>query len=631
MNEFFLPCLSNSNTYDRAAGYFHSSIYQVIKPGLESFIARDGKIRLITSVKITDEDVELIRQGYEERQFLEKYLDVVYEDMYARREEPDVANLCWLIKHGYLDVRITIPDFSEDISPESFYHDKIGIFGDGDDFVVFLGSNNESQGGWIKNFESFEVFCSWDSSVQSRVRRRRAYFERLWKGECPHLYTYAFPQAYQERLKALAPAAFVSEPHDHPKTKTISSSGEIGSKTSGSVNRWRHQDEAVNSFLKHGNGILEMATGTGKTRTALRIMNVLREQGKIDSAIITVSGTDLLDQWAREVTTHATSWSIFKYYDDNKELSEFLLNPKGAVLIVSRDFLRQSMPFIRRKDMLLTRSLLICDEVHGLGTATTVRELQGQLSTFAYRLGLSATPDREYDEVGNEFIKNEIGEVIFRFQLEDAIKRGILCEFDYYPLKYDLTDEDREKLHRLIKIYNAQKSAGVPVDDEEFYREMARVKKLSPAKLPVFKEFVRQHPDILERCIIFVETIEYGEEVQKIVIEHQPYFHTYYGNDDKDNLERFSRSELDCLVTCKRISEGIDIRSVKNVVLFSSDRSKLVTIQRIGRSLRVDPSDPHKRATVVDFVCFEDDSVEDTADKERMTWLSKVAQTRREE
>jgi superfamily II DNA or RNA helicase len=111
-------------------------------------------------------------------------------------------------------------------------------------------------------------------------------------------------------------------------------------------------------------------------------------------------------------------------------------------------------------------------------------------------------------------------------------------------------------------------------------------------------------------------------------------FHTYYGDDDRVNLTRFARGELACLITCHRISEGIDIRSVNNIVLFASARARLETVQRLGRCLRIDPNQPDKRAVVVDFIRTDDRSIEDpsgelTADEERRDWFRSLAATRR--
>jgi superfamily II DNA or RNA helicase len=130
------------------------------------------------------------------------------------------------------------------------------------------------------------------------------------------------------------------------------------------------------------------------------------------------------------------------------------------------------------------------------------------------------------------------------------------------------------------------------------------------------------HPEILERCIIFVEDREYGERVLDIVHAFQHNFHTYYAADDRATLSNFASGEIDWLITCERLSEGIDIRSVRSIVIFSADRARLQTTQRIGRCLRTDPAHPNKRASVVDFIRVQDpDENELNADQSRAEWL----------
>jgi superfamily II DNA or RNA helicase len=145
---------------------------------------------------------------------------------------------------------------------------------------------------------------------------------------------------------------------------------------------------------------------------------------------------------------------------------------------------------------------------------------------------------------------------------------------------------------------------------------------------------VRAHPEVLQRSLIFVETAEYGLLVQDILMDLHIDFHTYYGDDDRTNLSRFARGELDCLITCHRISEGIDIRSVNNIVLFASARARLETVQRLGRCLRIDPDHPEKRATVIDFIRVDHENEDDptgelSADEERRDWFRDLAATRR--
>jgi superfamily II DNA or RNA helicase len=279
--------------------------------------------------------------------------------------------------------------------------------------------------------------------------------------------------------------------------------------------------------------------------------------------------------------------------------------------------------------------MIVCDEVHGLGSPALVASLKGRIKPIRYRLGLSATPERVYDPEGSQFIEDEVGPVIFRFGLEDAIRRGILCEFDYTELPYTLSDDDRIAIRQAIRRHHAKSRAGEAAPTEALYREIARVRKTTVTKIEPFRNFVRSNPNVLDRCIIFVETAEYGALVQRILMEQRSDFHTYYQDDDRDNLGLFARGELRCLLTCHRISEGIDIRSVNNIVLFASARAQLETVQRLGRCLRIDPSNPEKRAQVIDFVERDNRDIEDptgelNADAERSGWFRDLAAIRHE-
>jgi len=329
--------------------------------------------------------------------------------------------------------------------------------------------------------------------------------------------------------------------------------------------------------------------------------------------------------------------AVYRQYGKYKELSTFIVHPEQSILLISKDFLPE---LVDRKDTRpISKKLLICDEVHHMGANQTRLALDGKLTTFPYRLGLSATPEREYDEAGNKFVETQIGPVIFRFGLKDAIERGILCEFDYVALKYELNDEDKDRMKAAYSKYHSAVKTNPNIGKEQLFIDLARVKKLSVSKIPVFEKYLSGHPEILERAIIFVETMEYGQALQEVIIKYQKDYHTYYSEDSRDNLTLFANNKLQCLITCKRISEGIDIRSVNNVILFSTSRAKLETIQRIGRCLRSDPKNPSKRAKVIDFVRASEleglceDSKEDyePSDLYRYRWLSEVSKVRRKE
>ena len=161
--------------------------------------------------------------------------------------------------------------------------------------------------------------------------------------------------------------------------------------------------------------------------------------------------------------------------------------------------------------------------------------------------------------------------------------------------------------------------------------DLARIKKLSKEKVPLFEAYVRHNPDILRRCILFVEQADYGSLLQPLLMRERIDYHTYYGDDDRENLRRFAGGELDCLIACKRISEGIDIQSVNNIVLFATAKAPIETVQRVGRCLRIDPKNKSKRATVIDFIKTSDDDeplppdAPLSTDQKRCAWFQELA------
>jgi superfamily II DNA or RNA helicase len=160
------------------------------------------------------------------------------------------------------------------------------------------------------------------------------------------------------------------------------------------------------------------------------------------------------------------------------------------------------------------------------------------------------------------------------------------------------------------------------MSEEEVAIAISKVYKLSKAKIPLFQKYVSEHKEILKRCIVFVEETNYGEEVLEVVHQFRHDFHTYYADDQVETLKRFANGDLECLVTCHKVSEGIDIKSLENVVLFSSAKARLETIQRIGRCLRIDPDNPNKTATVVDFIRSDERK---SYDEERAEWLTNLS------
>lgn len=616
--EFYKPCLQWAVSYDRGVGYFTSGWIYKNAQGLSDFVSRGGHIRWIISPVLSSDDYNVIVNSTEQEARHQYFRDLLLENVeqLATEMEADTLNVfAWLLHDSVLEIRFAIPRMKLE---DGDFHDKFGVFSDGEGRrISFVGSINDTWKGFV-NYESIKVFMSWKDGVKEYVEADTKRFQELWENRDNNVELFSTEEAIRDKVFQLRTG---NRPYHLPKNQNL----------------WRHQDEAVAAFLTSGHGLLEMATGTGKTRTALQIMNELFDQNKINRCLIIVDGKDLLKQWEKELRKRMRGIQIFRYFDAYKEFMNFLLWKRKGILLLSREaeWIRNCLEKLEERygdQLIRENTMLVFDEVHGMGSDMLREQLKGKLKPYSYRLGLSATPERDYDQVGNDFIRNEIGEIIYRFGLEDAIKRGILCEFDYEALPYNLTQEERNKKKSIIARYEYYRKKGVPFQEEALYRDLANVNKTSEAKLPLFKQIISQEPALLERSIIFVENKNYGEKVQRILAELMPDYHTYYSEDRPEALIRFAKGELKCLITCKKISEGVDIKTVKSIILFACDRGRLVVTQRIGRSLRMNPEEPDKRAKVVDFICNDSciAAARETADEERMAWLSELARIRKD-
>ena len=622
--DFFSPCLRACASYERACGYFSSSSLITWAEALPH-IARtdDTTIRLLISPALTPADKEALARtvsATERERILEELGDQIVlgalED--SSRIERDVAFrlklLSWLISSGRLEIKFAFAAHSE---ASGIFHEKIGIFTlPSGDRIAFTGSANETIQGHRGNYESIDVFRDWIPEDVERVATKQAQFTEAWDGTATGLCIRPLSPSALARVRSMSP--------DGRPTRTPQASPN----DSPSDPRWRHQDEAIERFLRKKRGVLEMATGTGKTRTALRIAASLADSAEIQTIIVAADGNDLLDQWHHEVLARLSSlgrqFVVLRHYRSHHDRERLLLNPAGRVLLISRPQLAKALRGLTPS--CLKKTLLVHDEVHRLGSPANRRDLDGLSDDIPFRLGLSATPEREYDDEGTRFIATHIGETIFTFELADAIRRGILCPFDYHALEYEPSDDDREHIKKVYQRQAASQRAGTPMSKEELWIELAKVHKTSLAKLPPFSAYIGQNSELLARCIIFVETMEYGDRVLPLVHRHRADFHTYFSLETPEVLSRFARGDLECLLTCHRLSEGIDIKSLETVILFSSARARLETIQRIGRCLRSDPRNPAKRAKVIDFVRrASPDASKGTADDDRRDWLSELS------
>lgn len=387
IEDFFTPALTASSRYDRGVGYFSSGWLRMSAAGMIQFARNGGRARWVTSPILDEADWEAMRAGSEARinSTLRMALSRNIIDLSEAMEKDTLSALAWMIADEIITFKIALP---YNRLEDGDFHDKFGIFTDSEgNQVSFNGSYNDSIQG-LRNYESIRVFCSWQTAFAPLVQADAERFKRLWNNQDPNVKAFDLPEAAREQILRLRTGE-----RPYPKPDWTKQATAISGKKS---DLWRHQAEAVSIFLEKKRGILEMATGTGKTRTALQICKILFDDHAIQTIIVAADGNDLLDQWYGQLLQLnkqlGRSFIILREYQNHHERDYFLLNKQNAILLSSRQNLPRALSSLARTEA--AHTLLIHDEVHRLGSPGNRESLDGLSENIRYRLGLSATPER---------------------------------------------------------------------------------------------------------------------------------------------------------------------------------------------------------------------------------------------
>lgn len=629
--DFFTPCLKLCKEYDRATSDFTSNVIFEWGEAILKLVDIDNhkcKIRMIAHHKLHDEDKKILEEYVDNQnkidEYLEKISDGIFEEAIKLAEgnadrESKLKMFAYLIASKRLEIKFAFPHH---VRNANVFHQKYGIFRFIDENKIgFLGSPNETLGGHSKNIETIEVFNSTIPVDLNRINSWEKKFIRSWNDEAKGFRTKEISKKTLDRIISYSPRS-ANEFRKSMVIETKDTHAPKENKTNEIFKLWPHQQEAVDKFLVAKAGILEMATGTGKTKTSLEILKILAKEKKINSCIIVTKGNSLLEQWYSEIINFINSnieirdnlKKIYRQFHEFKEFEKYSSNPSNSILIISRENLQKNLRFIteeQKKDI-----FIIHDEVHGFGSPANIEKLTGSHLNFIYKLGMSATPDREYGEEGNNFIKSEIGQTFHKFGLDEAIKKKILCPMTYITQEYFLSEDERIEMQNIRKKHYAKKKDGQKVSEEDLATKLAAVRKNAEDKIDKFKRYIKNDPDSIKNTIIFVYSQKRGRQISQ-VLDGKVKYSEYFEGDVSETLLDFSEGKLQCLIACHRLSEGIDIRGLKNIFLIASDRAKLETIQRIGRCLRKNPQDPFKKAKVVDFI-----DTDYEGDIERAEWLN---------
>lgn len=615
---FYLPCLSCATRYDRISGYFGSTIYILAWGALKDFVNHEGKMRIICSPFLTDEDQKAISEGKEARlqeilrDSLRKEFELLCQADYL--SAPSRALAC-LISMGVIDIKIAIGKSS--LSPEinRLFHDKVGLFYDVDSIVGFRGSMNETFKGLSDdgNLESIDVFPDWlGERDKERVERAQYQFDSLWDNRIPNIDVYDLPEEIRHLIKDKSKGAEWESLIDEVSISINKAKKWAAEKRNGGRTPRPHQCEALEAWENQGyRGILEHATGSGKTYTAICAIRKSLEHGK--SVIVLVPSTDLLAQWEREIKEALSDIQIqFLLCGDGNNSWK---NPGRLELWTSEseEFKKitlatmdtaSSQDFISRVDS-GEHLFIVADEVHRMGSP--VRRSFFAV-TAGYRLGLSATPRRYGDPIGTDAIINYFGAIVQPpFTLKDAIDNKVLTPYFYKPCPIYLSEEEQlewDDLTNKIKQRYArlsQKSDDAISSDNRLQLLMiarSRILKKAEAKVSLAKSIIEKEYRQGQKWIIYCEDTTQLKDVVEAIntipnISAIEYYSAMSG--DREQTLRYFNSVGGILVSIKCLDEGVDIPSTSHALILASSKNPREFIQRRGRILRRSPGKYYSR------------------------------------
>lgn len=604
LGTFYVPALSESTRYDRLAGFFSSTALAVAARGMADLIKNGGRMRLVAGARLSAGDIQALQQGLAEPD--EIIARVGLKDLDHLESEfvrDHVRGLGWMVAKDLLELRIAVPmdqkggPLSADLVHQiGMFHQKVGLFTDAsDDRVSFSGSVNESATAWTENVEEFKVFRSWVAAERDHLSSDERKFEKYWYGKANYCRTIDVPEALREKLISVAPHDF-SELHLVPRRQY------------GRVRLREYQDTAVHNWLAHdGRGLVEMATGTGKTFVALAAAVELgRDCGRL-AIVVSCPFIHLVDQWASQLG--AFSMQAIRAYSGGSSwegeladrIADYNNEVRDSLVVVTTHDTLASPKFTELVTRIAGNVLLIADEVHGVGSPERRR---GLLPSYRYRLGLSATPRRWLDDEGTNVLLEYFGDTVYELPLSAAIPE-FLTPYEYHPHFVGLTNEELDEYRRLTKKIAVQYAKGEDSPQSLFDLYCILRQKVvidAENKMKEFADLIRGEAD-LDHWLIYCSPNQIGpvqDHLSSLGVVHHKFTAREDARERQRLLQSFADGRYQVLVAMNCLDEGVDVPATKTALFLASSGNPKQYIQRRGRILRKAPG--KEKAVVHDFI-----------------------------
>lgn len=608
--DFYIPAMMRATEYDRAVGYFRSSIFHLVHIAISDFVQRNGKMRLICSPNLDPDDERTIRTALARADIVDQ---AIVEDILHTASEPKklpiLELLATMVTLGLLEIRIAYVSDRPGI-----FHTKVGIFRDDcGNAVSFDGSPNETFMAWAHNEERFRAHLSWKPGGTERIDEDAQYFNELWNGRRPSLVVKPLPEIAAEVLRAHSnPDPQEAVEKVRRNRRNIVSSARRPPKT-----LQRHQSQALTEWRKARSGLLDHVTGGGKTITALACIRdwILATP---DSSVLVVVPTDLLtSQWSRDIDAELGDLDPHVLHVGGSmataqwpaQLPDYLqrIRSRRPRLIIATMDSAASDAFMRYGALVSDATLVVVDEVHRVGSPTRQRILD---TSPGARLGLSATPERYGDPDGTSAIFDYFGEILEpKFGIRDAqnCDPARLVNYSYHVEPFALSSTERERYDKLSKRI-AMLTAMVRDESEQEYAESlqnaklqrARLLKKASAKIPYATRVLRTHVREGTRWLVYCDDTDQIDQLEPRLLSEGITTLRYLSSMDSskpETLEKFD-SLGGVLFSVRCLDEGVDIPQVSHALILASSLNPREHLQRRGRVLRTAPGKPE--ATLFD-------------------------------
>lgn len=689
---FFNDGLSNSTEFDLQLGYFSSAAISVLAESFATFISRGGKMRLVINQMVSHKDKEAIIRGFSDEPIdcidLSNFKQL--KETFDEYQQHFFNCLAYMIQTKVIDIRIIQP-----LGGKGIAHTKSGQFRDGESITSFTGSANFTVSGLCVNYEEIKIdrSDSVDAMVQRRIEKQKNDFDAIMFKEKSNV-EYLLPSQLIEAVSSEFGSKDIEELLDVEKklkaakerqrNRRQNHPGELAAEDfykstphfpfpSGPRD---YQKEALKAW-KHNRqkGLFAMATGTGKTLTALNCLLEIYKQYGFYKAIILVPTITLASQWEQEckkfnfknttvICSKSNSWKAslesIKMQED-KFFSD--TEPSYIIIITYASFSRDNVFYdvVDFPKKVCKKILLIADEAHNMGARSILNKIDG--IKYARRIGLSATPERQYDDEGNSSIMKFFGcenGYTFVFSMREAIEKGFLCRYYYYPHVVSLTNSEMSEYARislqLAKFFDRETNSLSSSDDIVMRLLLKRKRIIHKArnKEEIFRNVINERfreKGNLKYTLVYVpegakpdgnnsdvydmsddidnddfadSLIDIYSQIVKETSSTTTVKKFTSGLKERDDiLEKFASGEIEVLTSMKCLDEGVDVPRSELAIFCSSTGNPRQFIQRRGRILRKHPD--KKYAEIHDLVVVPHiDAFSENYDMERSLIASEL-------